>query len=72
MQCYYYTYNFIVTLILILLYIAKKLKKLERKIEISIKWFEENKSIVNPNKFEAIKVNRSTEFDAYFTLNINN
>ena len=72
MQCYYYTYNFIVTLILILLYIAKKLKKLERKIEISIKWFGENKSIVNPNKFEAIKVNRSTEFDAYFTLNINN
>ena len=48
------------------------LKKLERKIKISIKWFGENKSIVNSNKFETIKVNRSTEFDAYLTLNINN
>ena len=36
---------------------------LESESEIAIKWFSENKMIVNPDKFQAIIVNRHGRFD---------
>ena len=68
MQCYYHTHNCIVTFILC----YTLLKTLEKEIEIAIKWFGENEFIVNPSKFQVIRVNRSNESDALYTLNINN
>ena len=46
------------------------IKKLEHEYEVALTWFMNNKMIVNPNKFQAILLNKSKYTHVKATMNI--
>ena len=52
--------------------IPELIKLLENESEIAIKWFRSNEMIVNPDKFQAIIINRTKKDDKEYTLNFDN
>ena len=59
------------------IYAAKRdlnelLRLLEKEREVAIKWFTNNKMIVNPKKFQAIIMNRQNRSNHKYCLTINN
>ena len=60
-----------------MIYTVKKdlnelLRLLEKESEVAIKWFSNNKMIVNPKKFQAIIINRQNRSNHNCCLTINN
>ena len=45
-------------------------KKLKRECEVVLTWFRDNKMMVNPNKFQAILLNKSKSTQVKATMNI--
>ena len=52
--------------------IPELIKLLENESEIAINWFRSNEMIVNPDKFQAIIINRNKKDDKEYTLNFDN
>ena len=48
------------------------IKKLEHECEVALTWFRNNKMMVNPNKFQAILLNKSKSTHVKATINIGN
>ena len=48
------------------------IKKLEHECEVALTWFRNNKMMVNPNKFQAILLNKSKSTHVKATMNIGN
>ena len=48
------------------------LKKLEHECDAALTWFKNNKMMVNPNKFQAILLNKSKSTHVKETMNIGN
>ena len=48
------------------------LKKLEHECDAALTWFKNNKMMVNPNKFQAILLNKSKSTHVKDTMNIGN
>ena len=48
------------------------IKKLEHECEVALTWFRSNKTMVNPNKFQAILLNKSKSTHVKATMNIGN
>ena len=48
------------------------IKILEHKCEVALTWFRSNKMMVNPNKFQAILLNKSKSAHVKETMNIGN
>ena len=48
------------------------IKKLEHECEVALAWFRNNKMMVNPNKFEAILLNKSKSTHVTQRMNIGN
>ena len=48
------------------------IKKLKRECEVVLTWFRDNKMMVNPNKFQAILLNKSKSTHVKETMNIGN
>ena len=46
------------------------IKKLEHECEVSLIWFRNNKMMVNPNRFQAILLNKSKSTQFKATMNI--
>ena len=46
------------------------IKKLEHECEVALTWFMNNNMIVNPNKFQAILLNKSKYTHVKATMNI--
>ena len=46
------------------------IKKLEHECEVSLTWFRNNKMMVNPNRFQAILLNKSKSTQVKATMNI--
>ena len=48
------------------------IKKLKRECEVALTWFRDNKMMVNPNKFQAILLNKSKPTHVKVTMDIGN
>ena len=48
------------------------IKKLEHECEVALTWIRNNKIMVNPNKFQAILLNKSKSTQFKATMNIGN
>lgn len=48
----------------------EKLETLEKEIQIAIDWFEKNEMVVNPDKFHAVVVERNSNMNGQYTLDI--
>ena len=48
------------------------IKKLKRECEVALTWFRDNKMMVNPNKFQAILLNKSKPTHVKLTMDIGN
>ena len=48
------------------------IKKLEHECEVAMTWFRNNKMMVNPNKFQAILLNKSKSTHVTQRMNIGN